>query len=312
MRKNLIRYMAMMFIVGMLAAMMPGKVYALGTGEWLGIQGENLNPKGLGAAIIAKENGDAAAMDYIKECNSLHPGAIPPDEIETILDQGYLSGYVDELKALGYISQNYNVGGNTTPVQEETPAPEPVAFTVEDMDETTMWTISEVNYRDGASTDYAKLGSLAKYDEVTVNGVASTGWYRFKLDGDKVAYVSNNYLTSEDPHDRELNIYNEETGTVDTYNFKDEDPEVIDEAVEAIKEEYAAKEPEVEEPEPEPEPVIEDSKPVVEEPEPAAEPEPVKEPRSIYWWLVVIGGVGALLVVCVAVFFLIYNKTSRI
>lgn len=29
MRKNLIRYMAMMFIVGMLAAMMPGKVYAL-------------------------------------------------------------------------------------------------------------------------------------------------------------------------------------------------------------------------------------------------------------------------------------------
>lgn len=303
MRKNLIRYMAMMFIVGMLAAMMPGKVYALNGQEEM-----------IGSTIGSTYTylGEDAAFETLKMY-------MPPSSVvQQLVNNGSFPNYVDELKALGYTDVDYSpvTGGssNTTSVQQEppTPAPEPAAFTVEDMDETTMWTISEVNYRDGASTDYAKLGSLAKYDEVTVNGVASTGWYRFKLDGDKVAYVSNNYLTTEDPHDRELNIYNEETGTVDTYNFKDEDPEVIDEAVEAIKEEYAAKEPEVEEPEPEPEPVIEDSKPVVEEPEPAAEPEPVKEPRSIYWWLVVIGGVGALLVVCVAVFFLIYNKTSRI
>ena len=303
MRKNLIRYMAMMFIVGMLAAMMPGKVYALNGQE------ERI------ITVISQTElhlGEDAAYETLKVY-------MPSSEcVQQIINYGMLPNHVEELKALGYTDIDYSLvtGGSSntssdstdsTPVQQETPAPapEPEAFTVEDMEETTMWTISEVNYRDGASTDYAKLGSLAKYDEVTVNGVASTGWYRFKLDGDQVAYVSNNYLTSEDPHDRELNIYNEETGTVDTYNFEDEEPEVIDEAIEEIKEEYKAKEPEVDEPEPE---GIEEPSPIVEEPKPAVEPEPEKEPRSIYWWLVVIGGVGAFLVVCIAAFFLIYNK----
>lgn len=306
--KKRTRYLAMLSLATILIANVPTKNYALGTGEWLGIQGD-LNPKGLGAAATAKELGDEAAMRYIKECNTLHPGAIPPDEIETILDQGYLSGYVDELKALGYISQNYSGGGNTAPAPEETTASAPEAFSVEDMDETPMWTISDVNYRDGASTDYAKIGSLAKYDEVKVNGKASTGWYRFVLKDGTEAYVSDKYLTTEDPHDRELNVYNKETGTVDTYTFEDEDPKVIDEASQKIKEEYAKKEPAVEEKAPEP--AVETPAPVVEEPEPAVEPEPEKEPRSIYWWLVVIGGTGAFLVVCVAVFFLICNKVRR-
>ncbi len=230
--------------------------------------------------------------------------------VQQIINYGMLPHHVEDLKALGYTNVDYSpvTGGsnNNTPVQEATPATEPATFTVEDMDETTMWTVSEVNYRNGASTDYTKLGSLAKYDEVKVNGKASTGWYRFVLEDGTKAYVSDKYLTTEDSHNRELNIYNEETGTVDTYNFEDEEPEVIDEAIEEIKEEYDAKEPEVEEPKQE---VIEEPASVVEEPEPAVEPEPVKEPRSIYWWLVVIGGTGSFLVVCVAVFFLIYNKT---
>lgn len=243
--KKILRYMAMMGVVGMLVGMLPGKVYALGTGEWAGIQGSNLGPKGLGAAGIAKDNGDDAAMKYIKECNSLHPGSISSEEIETILDQGYLSGYVDELKALGYISQNYGGGTtNTAPAQTETPAPEPAAFTVEDIPETPMWATSEVNYRNGASTDYAKVGSLKQNDQVTVNGKASTGWYRFVLEDGTEAYVSDKYLTTEDP-----NAAAEPT---------EPEPEETAPAVEP-------------EPEPAPEPTVETPEPATEESEPEVE-----------------------------------------
>ena len=248
--------------------------------------------------------GEDGAFEVLKSYPLTNEG------VQILINHGGFPNHVDELKSLGYTDVDYSpvTGGsnNTTPAPEETTATAPEAFTVEDMDETPMWTVSDVNYRDGASTDYAKIGSLAKYDEVKVNGKASTGWYRFVLEDGTEAYVSDKYLTTEDPHDRELNIYNEETDTVDTYNFEDEDPKVIDEAVEEIKEDYAEKEPTVEEPAPEP--AVETPAPVVEEPEPAVEPEPEKEPRSIYWWLVVIGGSGAFLVVCVAVFFLIYNK----
>ena len=54
---------------------------------------------------------------------------------------------------------------------------------------TSMWTISEVNYRDGATTDYAKIGTLKENEEVTVNGKASTGWYRFVLEDGTEAVV---------------------------------------------------------------------------------------------------------------------------
>ncbi len=308
--KRRIRYLTTVILV---AGLLAGFLTAYGPSKYMAL---NVKEERIISVIAYAEGhlGEDAAFESLKVY-------MPSSEcVQQIINYGMLPNHVEELKALGYTDVDYSpvTGGSSntstdstdsTPVQQETPAPapEPEAFTVEDMEETTMWTISEVNYRDGASTDYAKLGSLAKYDEVTVNGVASTGWYRFKLDGDQVAYVSNNYLTTEDPHDRELNIYNNETGNVDTYEFEDQDPEAIDAAIEEIKEDYEEKEPEVEE-EPEPEPVVEEPAPAVEEPEPAAEAEPVKEPRSIYWWLVVIGGTGALLVACVAAFFLIYNK----
>ena len=300
--------MAIISLATMMAVMLPGKVYALGTGEWLGIQGENLNPKGLGAAIIAKENGDAAAMDYIKECNSLHPGAIPPDEIETILNQGYLSGYVDELKALGYISQNY--GGdsnNATPAQETAPSPEPTAFTVEDMPETPMWAISEVNCRNGASTDYAKIGSLKADEKVIVNGKASTGWYRFVLADGTEAYVSDKYLTDEEP-----DAAAEPEETVPAAEPEPE-PESEQEPVAETPEPAAEEQEPVAET---PEPAVEEQEPVAEAPEPAtedpgqtAEP-PVVEDEAADSWILIAAGAACLCVIGIAAAVLIKRKKN--
>lgn len=292
--------MAIISLATMMAVMLPAKVYALGTGEWLGIQGENLNPKGLGAAIIAKENGDAAAMDYIKECNSLHPGAISPDEIETILDQGYLSGYVDELKALGYISQNYGGDNNdATPAQESTPASEPAAFTVEDMPETPMWAISEVNCRNGASTDYAKIGSLKADEKVIVNGKASTGWYRFVLADGTEAYVSDKYLTDEDPDA----AAEPEPGP---------EPEEIVPAAEPEPEPESEQEPVAETPEPtveEQEPVAEAPEPATEDPGQTAEP-PVVEDEAADSWILIAAGAACLCVIGIAAAVLIKRKKN--
>lgn len=267
-----------------------------------------------GAAAVRAANTDpAAAMEYIKECNSLHPGAISAEELEFILDQGYLTGYVDELKSLGYISAGYAGGGSSVPAQTETtdpePAPEPAAFTVEDMEDTPMWATQVVNYRDGASTDYNKLGSLEQYEQVTVNGVASTGWYRFNTPDGTAVYVSDKYLTKEDPSNRELNIYNQETGQVDTYIFEDGDPEAIDEAVDDIKEDYADKEPAVEEPEPvTAEPVPEETV----KPEPVVEPvtEPVVEEPARPWqfYASVVCAVLCVMIISISVYYLVRNK----
>ena len=65
-------------------------------------------------------------------------------------------------------------------------------YTVTDMTKT-MYAKQSVNLRSGPSTDYEKVGSLTTNQEVTVTGIADTGWYRITYNGG-VAYVSNNYL----------------------------------------------------------------------------------------------------------------------
>ncbi len=89
-------------------------------------------------------------------------------------------------------------------------------YTVTDMTKT-MYAKQSVNLRSGPSTDYEKIGSLTTNQEVTVTGLADTGWYRIDYNGG-VAFVSNNYLsdtkveitppddggnTNEDENDRE-------------------------------------------------------------------------------------------------------------
>ena len=277
--------------------MAPMKVYAFDTGD--------LSVKGMSAYGMARKHGDAVAMEYIKECNTLHPGAIPPEDLEFIIDQGYLSGYVDELKALGYISAGYTGGGSSTPAQtentEQASAPEPAAFTVEDMEDTPMWATQVVNYRDGASTEYNKIGNLEQDEQVIVNGVASTGWYRFIMSDGSTAYVSNSYLTTEDPSNRELNTYNE-TDQVDTNVFEDTEPKVVDELI-VSKEEYEEKETAVVEPAPEPEPeevIAAEEKPEINE------EVIVEEDSSAYSWKFYVSCIFA--VVCVIIIGIgIYN-----
>ncbi len=208
-----------------------------------------------------KYGGAALAYETIVAYKDQGAGGVSSAVIQECVNAGVLAGYEEQLKALGYTDVDYSAagGGNTassgntdagadtssnntsdeTTSAEDNTSSGPTPFTVEDMDETPMWAVDTVNYRDGASTEYNRLGSLDKHQQVTVNGVASTGWYRFLLEDGSEAYVSNNYLTTEDPSSRELNIYNEDTGQVDTYTFEGQDPDGIDQAIEDIKDSYA-------------------------------------------------------------------------
>ena len=76
----------------------------------------------------------------------------------------------------------------TTPKAEEEPT-----YTVREIDKT-MYAKQSVNLRSGPSTDFEKVGSLTTNQEVTVTGIADTGWYRINYNGG-VAFVSNNYLS---------------------------------------------------------------------------------------------------------------------
>ncbi len=73
----------------------------------------------------------------------------------------------------------------------------PPEFTVTELDETkTMYASDSVNVRTGPSTDYERVGFLAKGQEVTVMGQADTKWYEIEYDEDR-AFVSNKYLQDE-------------------------------------------------------------------------------------------------------------------
>lgn len=71
-------------------------------------------------------------------------------------------------------------------------------FSVEDLGDTTMYAKQSVNVRKGPSSDYEQLGSLSSGQEVTVTGIADSGWYRIKYN-DEDGYCSNNYLQTEKP-----------------------------------------------------------------------------------------------------------------
>ena len=181
--------------------------------------------------------GEDAAYEKIVEYMNTAVQKPTSNLIQHFINQGRFSKHVEELKALGFTDVDYSpvLGGgsksNTT--QQTTQTPEP--FTVEPYNPAkTMWATSEVNCRAGAGTSYQKVGSLKKHEEVKVTGVASNGWYEItKEDGTKI-YVSNKYLSEENPSDRVVYDVNEETGKVTTYEFKDTDPEVIDEKVEEL------------------------------------------------------------------------------
>lgn len=190
------------------------------------------------SAIVFYYNreGEDAAYKYVVDVNSNALTPVSSRVIQYFVDHNKFKNHYEDLKALGYTDVVYPTNGNTntqTQTTAEQTTPEP--FTVEPYNPAkTMWATSEVNCRTGAGTSYQKVGSLKKHEEVKVTGVASNGWYEItKEDGTKI-YVSNKYLSEENPSDRVVYDVNEETGKVTTYEFKDTDPEVIDEKVEEL------------------------------------------------------------------------------
>ena len=291
--------MAIISLATMMAVMLPAKVYALNGQE------ERI------MSVIAQTElhlGENAAYETLKVY--MPSSAV----VQEIINRGGLSNHVEDIKALGYTDVDYSpvTGGSSEPqpsAQESTPAPEPAAFTVEDMPETPMWAISKVNCRDGASTDYTKIGSLKADEKVTVNGKASTGWYRFILADGTEAYVSDKYLTDEEP-DAAAGPEPEETvPAAEPEPEPEPEQEPVAETPEPAAEEQ---EPMAETPEPaaeEQEPVAEAPKPAAEDPGQTAEP-PVVEDEAAGSWIPIAAGAACLCVIGIAAAVLIKRKKN--
>ncbi len=99
----------------------------------------------------------------------------------------------------------------TTPEVTTTPATTPEVtttkdkndFSVEEMDDTTMYATISLNVRSGPSTEFGKIATLKEGEAVTVTGRASTGWYQIIVDEKTLGYVSNVYITAEAPKEEE-------------------------------------------------------------------------------------------------------------
>lgn len=263
-------------------------------GEFHAFSGEDLNLKEICALGQARDYGEEVAVAYIDECNTIHPGSIRKEAIEFMIkEDGLFVGYIDEFKQKGYISSDFQLSSNSTGTQAQPtePAKTPEPFTVETYNPAkTMWAIQIVNCREGASTEYNKVGSLKEHEQVNVTGVASTGWYQITKEDGTVMYVSNKYLTEEDP-------------------TKEEIVKVVEES--QIKEEEATPEP----PEPTLEPMPEQTATPVPTIEPTVEPtqeptaEPVVEPtvddvtikRSSSTPYIVAGTIGILVIVGIVI-----------
>lgn len=117
------------------------------------------------------------------------------------------------LKDLGKFKDGLNLpaGSLTTIVFEldskyvppvtEQPKEEPkeeFTFTVEDIEDKTMYSKISLNVRSGPSVDFDRVEVLNEGEAVTVTGIASTGWYQVLIDGE-VGYASGKYLTDEAP-----------------------------------------------------------------------------------------------------------------
>lgn len=267
-------------ITGLFAVLLSITLLVVNSGKYYAITKDELSPKELldlqGFSVIGRENGDEAAYEYIVSLN----GSFSPNVIQFIIDNGndraktIIKKHIDDLKALGYTNIDYSaVTGSSnaaTPTQAQPtePAKTPEPFTVETYNPAkTMWAIQIVNCRDGASTEYNKVGSLKEHEQVNVTGVASTGWYQITKEDGTVMYVSNKYLTEEDPTTQTVYKYDEEDGVVETITVTGEDVEAVDKVVEEIT---AAPEPTME---PTPEPTAEPTSVPTAEPT----PEPVVE-----------------------------------
>ncbi|MDY2699868.1 MAG: SH3 domain-containing protein, partial [Lachnospiraceae bacterium] len=237
-------------------------------------------------------------------------GSIPTEVIQIVVDAGYLNNHVEELKTLGYTNVDYSAATGSsnatthTQAQSTEPAKTPDPFTVETYNPAkTMWATQIVNCREGASTEYNKVGSLKEHEQVNVTGVAYTGWYQITKEDGAVVYVSNKYLTEEAPTTQTIYQYDEKDGVVETITVTGENVEDVDRVVAEIT---ATPEPTME---PTPEPTA--------EPTPVPTPEPTAEPlieetveSGINMWYVA-GAVFALVVLVIAIVTVVKNTQNK-
>lgn len=234
MKKKLMLY-AIISLLTISAVIIESKETYHATWDYTGIT-EDWNPhQKTGILFMYTKYGEDAAYEEIVSLMNNAVQKPTKNLIQLFVNNGLFVNHYEDLKALGFTDVVYPTNSNTTQTQTTAEQTTPEPFTVDPYNPTkTMWATSEVNCRAGAGTSYQKVGSLKKHEEVKVTGVASNGWYEItKEDGTKI-YVSNKYLSEENPSDRVVYDVNEETGKVTTYEFKDTDPEVIDEKVEEL------------------------------------------------------------------------------
>jgi len=169
---------------------------------------------------------------------SIQRGTHTVEDWTIILDKcihegGYFTDYVDDFIAIGIPIGGTNTSASTTNETTQT-ASSKTEFTVADVEPYNAWATKDCNIRSGADTTYDKIGSLKQYEQVTVTGVASTGWYRITTSAGIEAYISNSLITTDDPSNREYTTVND-SGEILTYEFTDTDPEMIDQVIEQIE-----------------------------------------------------------------------------
>ena len=157
------------------------------------------------------DNLDVYAQGFIE-------GAYSTETLMFLLNTGRMIGYLDDFKAAGIVSQDYQSpytsGENTKATSVSQTTPEPV--TTEKCTEKVMWATGAVNVRENGSTSYKKVGSLKAGEQVTVTGMDSTGWYEIRLQDGTVGHVSDKYLTEDDPSVSAAPIENSEDTTPQT------------------------------------------------------------------------------------------------
>ena len=223
------------------------------------------------------DNLDVYAQGFIE-------GAYSTETLMFLLNTGRMLGYLDDFKAAGIVSQDYQSpytsGENTKATSVSQTTPEPV--TTEKCTEKVMWATGTVNVRENGSTSYKKVGSLKAGEQVTVTGTDSTGWYEIRLQDGTVGHVSDKYLTEDDPSVSTAPIENSEDATPQTEPTEETATTPDVEEAEAVEAEEVDKtvenstEPAIEEPSADPEPSVttvpeEDTEDLNADPSPAAD-----------------------------------------
>ena len=68
-----------------------------------------------------------------------------------------------------------------------------------------LWTTDAVNYREGPSKKYKKIGTVEKGEKINRIGICKNKWSRIIIKN-KIYYVDSSYLTKEDPNKQTKNL----------------------------------------------------------------------------------------------------------